>query len=87
MKKLFDTQYVKWQHLRDGYTVEIVNIQNFEGKHGLYTTITVKGTKHSKTRTQVLPSETFRDFFKPVGRKRKAKAALDLVLENADKDD
>lgn len=87
MKKLFDTQYIKWRHIRDGYSVEIANIQNFEGKHGFYTTITVKGTKHSRTKTQVWPADTFRSYFEPIGRKKKPKAALDLVLENADKGD
>jgi len=83
----FETGFYKWRHSTQGYLVEVLDVRNFLGKHGYYSTVLVRGTRQRQDSTKVWSADLFRANFEPVGRKKKAKSALDRVLENSAKDD
>jgi hypothetical protein len=82
VNKPFETNYPKWKHLRHGYVVEIVNIYNHRGENGYFSQVVVKGSRSSPDRTVTWSADIFRKNFEPYGRKKKAKTAIDQVLED-----
>lgn len=81
MIKPFETDYRRWRHIKHGYRVNIIGIQHFRGDKGYYySQVVVEGSLSSKTRRVAWSADIFRENFEPVGRKEKARSALEQIL-------
>jgi hypothetical protein len=85
-QKPFETSYPRWRHLKHGYTVKVAGVQNHRGDQGqYYSVVEVEGTLQDPKAKARWPADSFRKNFEPVGRKKKAKSAVDRLLAD-DKD-
>jgi len=82
LQKVFETNYRRWRHLKRQYVVVVIGVQNYRGDHGLYSTVTVRGSPRDPKKEVTWAAEVFRKEFEPIGRKQKQKTAFDLVLED-----
>ncbi len=81
LRKPFETNYPRWRHVAHQYVVKIEGVQNYSGEHGIYSTVTVIGTRQDPKAKKTWSAETFRKNFEPIGRKKKAKSALERLID------
>lgn len=87
MNKYFETSYQKWRHIKDDYVVKILEVHHYNGAHGLYSTVTVEGSRRSPKAKVTWSAENFKKLFKPVGKKTANQTSLDKVLANSKRED
>jgi hypothetical protein len=67
-------EYKRWRHKASGYEVTFVGIRHWEGKHGVFSEVTVQGSRWKKDQRVTWPAKTFLRVFEPVGRKFRVKS-------------
>jgi hypothetical protein len=80
--KPFETSYLRWRHLKHGYTVKILNVLNYRGENGFYSTVVVDGTRRDPKAKATWSEDAFRKNFEPIGRKKKPRSATERLLDN-----
>lgn len=72
-------EYKRWRHKTRAYTVEVFQVENFRGKHGWFTMVSVIRKGESKMTSW--PSGSFLKEFEPYGRRLKRKTRYARLME------
>jgi hypothetical protein len=78
--KPISIEYKRWRHKASGYEVVFVGIRHWEGKHGVFSEVTVRGSRWKSDLLVTWPGKTFLRIFEPIGRKFRIKSRWERLL-------